>query len=56
MKIIVLGAGLVGSAVPGLLGFSTLQAIISAGKDVVDISFFNEIPIQLDALTDERLF
>ena len=32
---------LVISAVPGKIGFETLQAIISAGVDVVDISFLN---------------
>ena len=45
---------LVISAVPGFLGFSTLQAIISAGKNVVDISFFNEDPFLLDDLAKEN--
>ncbi|MCJ7717462.1 MAG: saccharopine dehydrogenase NADP-binding domain-containing protein [Anaerolineales bacterium] len=45
---------LVVSAVPGFLGFATLQAIIVAGKDVVDISFFNEDPFQLDGLAKEK--
>jgi saccharopine dehydrogenase-like NADP-dependent oxidoreductase len=37
------------SAVPGFLGFHTLEAVIEAGKDVVDISFFSEDPFALDA-------
>jgi len=37
------------SAVPGYLGFQTLDAIISAGKNVVDISFFSEDPFDLDS-------
>ena len=38
------------SAVPGFLGFKTLQTIIEAGKNVVDIAFFPEDPSELDAL------
>ena len=38
------------SAVPGFLGFRTLQAIIEAGKNVVDIAFFPEDPFELDEL------
>ena len=30
------------SAVPGFMGFRTLQAILEAGKTVVDIAFFPE--------------
>jgi len=41
-------ADLVISAVPGFLGFRTLQAIIEAGKNVVDIAFFPEDPFELD--------
>jgi len=33
---------LVVGAVPGAMGFATLRAVIAAGKDVVDISFFPE--------------
>ncbi len=43
-------ADLVIGAVPGFMGFATLQAVIEAGKDVVDISFFGEDPFALDAL------
>jgi saccharopine dehydrogenase-like NADP-dependent oxidoreductase len=39
---------LVVSAVPGSMGYRTLSAIIDAGRDVVDISFFGEDPFDLD--------
>lgn len=45
---------LVLSAVPGFMGFQTLQAVIEAGKDVVDIAFFSENPFDLDALAKEQ--
>lgn len=38
------------SAVPGFMGFQTLQAIIEAGRSVVDIAFFPENPFDLDSL------
>ena len=47
---VVRDADLVIGAVPGFMGFATLQAIIEAGKNVVDISFFGEDPFALDAL------
>lgn len=43
-------ADLVVSAVPGLLGTRTLEAVIRAGKNVVDISFSPEDPFLLDDL------
>ena len=43
-------ADLVVSAVPGHMGFHTLKTIIECGKDVVDISFFPEDALALDAL------
>jgi len=36
------------SAVPGFMGYKTLQAIIDTGKNVVDISFFPENSRELD--------
>lgn len=42
------------SAVPGFLGFKTLQAIIQAGKDVVDIAFFPEDPFLLNSLAEQN--
>ncbi len=47
---VIADSGLVISAVPGFMGFNTLREIIEAGKDVVDISFFAEDPLQLDDL------
>jgi saccharopine dehydrogenase-like NADP-dependent oxidoreductase len=47
-------ADLVVSAVPGFMGFNTLKAVIESGKNVVDISFFSEDALQLDALAKER--
>ena len=35
-------------AVPGFMGFTTLESVIEAGKNVVDISFFPEDPMALD--------
>lgn len=42
------------SAVPGFMGYRTLEAIINAGKNVVDISFFPENALNLDALAKEK--
>ncbi|GAB2815061.1 saccharopine dehydrogenase family protein [Ferruginibacter profundus] len=42
------------SAVPGFMGYKTLTAIISAQKNVVDISFFPEDALQLDALAKKN--
>jgi lysine 6-dehydrogenase len=40
---------LVVGAVPGFMGFATLREVIAAGKDMVDISFFPEDALALDA-------
>lgn len=45
---------LVVGAVPGFLGFEALKAVIEAGKNVVDISFFDEDPFELDGLAKEK--
>jgi len=42
------------SAVPGFMGYKTLEAIILAGKNVVDISFFPENALELDQLAKEN--
>lgn len=47
-------ADLVISAVPGHLGYRTLEAIIRAGRPVVDISFFPEDALSLDGLAREQ--
>ena len=36
------------SAVPGFLGYRTLQAVLAAARPVVDIAFFPEDPLTLD--------
>lgn len=41
-------------AVPGFLGFNTLKSIIEAQKNVIDISFFPENVLELDALAKEK--
>lgn len=51
---LVADADLVVCAVPGFMGFETLKAIVEAGKDVVDISFFGEDPFALDELAKEK--
>jgi saccharopine dehydrogenase-like NADP-dependent oxidoreductase len=42
------------TAVPGFMGYKTLEAVIESGKNVVDISFFPEDALQLDALAKEK--
>lgn len=42
------------SAVPGFMGYKTLQAIINAKKNVVDISFFPENALELHELAREN--
>jgi len=42
------------SAVPGFMGYKTLEAIIKTQKNVVDISFFPEDALQLDALAKQH--
>lgn len=42
------------SAVPGFMGYKTLETIIQAKKNVVDISFFPENALELDALAKEH--
>lgn len=42
------------TAVPGFMGFKTLEAVINCGKNTVDISFFPEDVLQLDKLAKEK--
>ena len=42
------------TAVPGFMGYRTLEAVIKAGKDVVDISFFPEDALQLDEVAKAK--
>lgn len=41
-------------AVPGFMGYKTLEAVINAGKNVVDISFFPEDALALDKLAEQK--
>ena len=45
---------LVIGAVPGFLGFETLRRVIESGKNIVDISFFEEDPFQLNDMAKQR--
>ncbi len=51
---VVADADLVVGAVPGSMGFETVKAVLEAGKNIVDISFFEEDPFRLDALAKAR--
>lgn len=46
--------GMVVTAVPGFMGYKCLEAVISCGKNVADISFFPEDALQLSSLAKER--
>ncbi len=47
-------SSLVINAVPGFMGFRTLKAVLEAGKNLVDISFFLEDPFSLDGLARKK--
>ncbi len=47
-------ADLAVGAVPGFMGFATVEAVIAAGTDMVDISFFEEDPFELDEVARQR--
>ncbi len=51
---VITDADLVIGAVPGFMGYRTLQRVIEAGKNIIDISFFPEDPFSLDELAKER--
>ena len=42
------------TAVPGFMGYKTLEAAINCGKNIVDISFFPEDVLRLDKLAKEK--
>ncbi len=42
------------TAVPGSIGYKTLKAVINAGKNVVDISFFPEDVLLLDEIAKKK--
>lgn len=45
---------LVVGALPSVLGFKALQAVLETGQSMVDISFFTEDPLQLDDLAKKH--
>jgi saccharopine dehydrogenase-like NADP-dependent oxidoreductase len=47
-------ADIVIGAVPGPMGYAMLEAVIRAGKNIVDISYFLEDPFELDELAKEK--
>ena len=49
----VVDADLVVSAVPGFMGYETVQRVLQEGRPVVDISFFREDAFGLDELAKE---
>ncbi len=51
---VIADADIVVGAVPGFMGFKTLETVIEAGKNIVDISFFSEDPFELDALAKSK--
>lgn len=51
---LVAGYDLVLGAVPGHLGYRTLEAVLQAGRPMVDIAFFPEDPFGLDGLARSR--
>ena len=50
VKAAVADADIVVGAVPGFMGFATAQAVLEAGKTLVDLSFFDEDCFLLDGL------
>ncbi|MDP2481347.1 MAG: saccharopine dehydrogenase C-terminal domain-containing protein [Candidatus Palauibacterales bacterium] len=54
LRTLVEGHDLVVSAVPGPMGFRTVWTVLEAGRNVVDISFFDEDPFELDGLAREK--
>ena len=54
IKKVIADADLVVGAVPGFMGFEMVKAVISSGKNIVDISFFNEDIFLLDELAKKN--
>ncbi len=50
IKNVVKNADLVIGAVPGFMGFEMLKAVIEAGKNIADISFSEQSPMELNEL------
>lgn len=54
IKKLVTDFDLVVGALPGFMGYEALRAVLEAGKNVVDISFFPEDPFGLDELAKKQ--
>lgn len=54
IKRVIADADLVIGAVPGFMGFEIVKTVISCGKNIVDISFFNEDIFLLDELAKQH--
>ena len=54
IKEIIVEYDIVVGALPGFMGFQAVKAVIEAGKNIVDISFFEEDPFELDELAKEK--
>ncbi len=54
IKLIIADQDLVIGALPGFMGYQTLKTVIGEGKNIVDISFFEEDPFSLDELAIEK--
>lgn len=54
LREIIFNSDLVIGAVPGFMGFEVLKSVIEAGKNVVDISFFEEDAFLLDDLAKDK--
>lgn len=54
VKKVVANFDLVIGAVPGFMGYTMVKEVIEAKKDIVDISFFPEDPLELDALAKKN--
>jgi len=54
VKLIIADYDLVIGALPGFMGYQTLKTVIEEGKNIVDISFFEEDPFSLDELAKEK--
>lgn len=54
LKALLADHDLVLNAVPGFMGFATMQTILEAKKNVVDIAFYPENPFDLDDLAKQN--
>jgi len=54
IKKVIHDADVVVGAVPGFMGYKTVESVIKAGKNIVDISFFPEDSKPLDAVAKEN--